>query len=97
MKKLVLLLSVLMPLAVLPTTVEAKKDDKYQLAQNAAEPFMNTPLVTGALKRFVINPEGEVDGLLFSALCAAGSIAGLGQGRTAAVRQERRNERRYAR
>jgi hypothetical protein len=66
MKKLVLLLSVLMPLAVLPTTVEAKKDDKYQLAQYAAEPFMNAaPLVTGALKRFVINPEGEIDGLLF--------------------------------
>jgi hypothetical protein len=59
MKKLVLLLSVLMPLAVLPATVEAKKDDKYQLAQYAAEPFMNAePLVTGALKRFVINPEG---------------------------------------
>jgi hypothetical protein len=66
MKKLALLLSVLIPFALLSTTAEAKKDKKYRFAQYMAEPFMNSaPIVTGALKRFVINPHGEVDGLLF--------------------------------
>jgi hypothetical protein len=67
MNKLVLLLGVLMSLAALSATAEAKKDKNDQFAQYTAEPFINTaPLVSGALKRFVINPEGEVDGLLFA-------------------------------
>src|SRR2546425_7472582 len=66
MQKLALLLCVLMPFVLLSATAEAKKDKGYRFAQYMSEPFMNSaPIVTGALKRFVINPHGEVDGLFF--------------------------------
>src|SRR2546421_1552402 len=66
MKKLSLLLSVLVPLGLLTPPAEAKKEKKFRVAQFEAGSFVNsTPVLTAALKRFVINPHGEVDGLLF--------------------------------
>jgi hypothetical protein len=62
MIKITLLLSILGPLALLSTMAEAKKD---RPPPYAAESFSNSvPVATGVVKRFVINPYGEVDGLL---------------------------------
>src|SRR5262245_41440308 len=42
------------------------KNDKHK-AHVAADAFMTTaPIVTAAVKRFVINPLGEVDGLILN-------------------------------
>src|SRR2546428_3094877 len=62
MIKIALLMSILGPLVLLSSMAEAKKD---RAPPFAAESFSNAaPLVTGAVKQFVINPYGEIDGLL---------------------------------
>jgi hypothetical protein len=62
MIKIVLLLSVLGPLVLLSSMAEAKKD---RPPAYSAESFSNAaPVVTGVVRRFVINPHGEIDGLL---------------------------------
>jgi hypothetical protein len=62
MNRIALLLSVLSPLALSSVAAEAKKD---QPPQYAAESFLNAaPIATGVVRRLVINPHGEVDGLL---------------------------------
>jgi hypothetical protein len=66
MVKLALLLGILVPLALLAETADAKKDKRYQFVQYAPDALANmTPALTGILKRFVVNPHGEIDGLLF--------------------------------
>jgi hypothetical protein len=62
MVKIALLLSVVAPLVILSTMAEAKKD---RPPPYAAESFSNAaPVAIGVVKRFVINPYGEVDGVL---------------------------------
>jgi hypothetical protein len=62
MIKIALLMSILGPLVLLSTMAEAKKD---RPPPYAAETFSTAvPVATGVVKRFVINPYGEVDGLL---------------------------------
>lgn len=69
MTKTATLLSALIASVIALSPAEAKKDRglKYRMAQYMAEPLANVaPIVTGALKRFVINPYGEVDGFLLA-------------------------------
>jgi hypothetical protein len=72
MKKIAVLLGMLVLVALALSPAEAKKKKKdggpaYLMAQYLADPTANiAPLVTGALKRFVINPHGEVDGFILT-------------------------------
>jgi hypothetical protein len=69
MKGIALLACVVSLIALALTPAEAKKDrpPKHFLAQYMSDPLANVaPIVTGSVKRFVINPHGEVDGLILA-------------------------------
>jgi hypothetical protein len=84
MFKIALLLSILGPLALLSTMAEAKKD---RPPPYSADAFANAaPVAMGVLKRFVINPFGEVDGLLLEDGTLAKYPPHMGAELTAAVR-----------
>jgi len=62
MMKIALLLTILLPLMLSSTAAQPRKD---RPPPYAAEPFLNAaPVVAGVVRRLVINPQGEVDGLL---------------------------------
>jgi hypothetical protein len=84
MIKIALLLSILGPLAVVSTMAEAKKD---RPPAYPADSFANaTPIAMGVLKRLVINPFGEVDGLLLEDGTLAKYPPHMGAELTAAVK-----------
>src|SRR5947208_1217824 len=86
-KKLLLLHGVLVPLGLLSSTADAKKVKSFEVAQYAAGSFVDSaPVLTAALKRFVINPHGEVDGLLFEDGTLAKFPSHMGAELTAAVK-----------
>lgn len=58
------ILALLMPVALMTSPVYAKKEKGPRVAP---EVFMAAPPVaTGSIKRFLVNPHGEVDGLLLA-------------------------------
>jgi hypothetical protein len=84
MFKIALLLSILGPLAILSTMAEAKKD---RPPPNWADAFTNAaPVAMGVLKRLVINPFGEVDGLILEDGTLAKYPPHMGAELTSAVR-----------
>lgn len=67
MRKLTFLISLLVSVALLSALAEAKKDKRERVTQLLSESQAGVPpLVSGTVTRFIINPHGEVDGLLFA-------------------------------
>lgn len=87
MKRIALLLGVVMPIALLSANAEAKKDKKVQFAQYTMESLVTAPpIATGIVKRFTVNPHGEVDGLILEDGTFAKFPPHMGAELTAAVK-----------